>query len=126
MDAIRPSDNDIVVLKRVNKSEHEFEVEISKYFSSEDLRKDPRNHCVPVFDVLDVPDQPDIQVIVLPLLRRCNDPRWGTVGEAVAFFDQVLEASSFHDIVLTDAKANFRNRDCSSCTRTTLPTCRLC
>ena len=104
MDAVRPSDNDIVVLKRVNKSEHEFEVEISKYFSSDDLRKDPRNHCVPVFEVLNVPDQPDIQIIVMPLLRRCNNPRWRTVGEVVAFFDQMFEVIHFHDVVLTILK----------------------
>ena len=98
MDAVRTSDNDIVALKKVSKTDHEYEVEISKFFSSGDLHKDPRNHCVPVFDVLNVPDQPDVQIIVMPLLRRCNDPRWDTVGEVVAFFKQILEASDFYNV----------------------------
>ena len=98
MDAVRSSDNDIVALKKVNNIDHEYKVEISKHFSIEELRKDPRNHCVPVFDILDVPDQPDVQIIVMPLLRRCNDPRWDTVGEIVAFFKQILEASDFYNV----------------------------
>ena len=99
MDAVRSSDNDIVALKKVSKTDHEYEVETSKYFSSDDLRKDPCNHCVPVFEVLNVPDQPDIQIIVMPLLRRCNNPRWLTVGEAVAFFDQMFEVISFYNVL---------------------------
>ena len=121
MDAVRSSDNDIVALKKVNNIDHECEVEISRHFSFEELRKDPRNHCVPVFDVLDVPDQPDVQIIVMPLLRRCNDPRWRTVGEAVAFFDQIFEVISFRNAVLTDTEANSRHRACSSCISNTWP-----
>ena len=40
MDAVRSSDNDIVALKKVSKTDHEYAVETSKYFSSDDMRKD--------------------------------------------------------------------------------------
>ena len=93
MDAVRPSDNDIVVLKRVNKSEHEFEVEISKYFSSEDLRKDPRNHCVPVLEYFEDETLPEHGFLVTPLFRNLNEPEFVSIDEVVEFIRQTLEVS---------------------------------
>ena len=93
LDATRTSTKEIVVLKKVVKSRHPHEVEISQYFSSEALRSDRRNHCVPVLDVLNVPDDPDINIIVFPLLRNCNDPDWATVGELVSFLVQIFEVN---------------------------------
>lgn len=37
------------------------------------------------------PQDPDIQIIVMPFLRPYNDPKFGTVGEAVEFFRQAFE-----------------------------------
>ena len=91
MDATRISDKAAVILKKIEKTDHEFEVEISLYLSSESLRQDPQNHCVPVFDVLDVPDEPGTNIIVMPMLRASNDPPWDTVGELMAFIIQVAE-----------------------------------
>ena len=95
MDAVRISDQAIVVLKRVLKSDHEFEVDIATYLSSDDLRQDPRNHCAPVIELLEVPEDSDSTVIVMPLLRGCNDPHWSTVGEVVSFLIQIFEACVF-------------------------------
>ena len=78
-------------MKKVFKSRNPHEVEISQYFSSDALRSDPRNHCVPVIDTLNVPDDPDLSILVLPLLRKCNSPDWSTIGELVSFLIQIIE-----------------------------------
>ncbi len=38
-----------------------------------------------------VPDEPDTTILVLPLLRACNDPKWQTVGEILSFIKQNFE-----------------------------------
>lgn len=94
LDATRLSDGVSVVLKRVNELQHPTEVEITTLLSSPPLSSDPRNHCVPLFDVLKVPDHASMRIMVLPLLRRCADPRFDTVGEVVDCLQQILEVSS--------------------------------
>ncbi|KAG2034785.1 hypothetical protein BDR03DRAFT_964023 [Suillus americanus] len=37
--------------------DHHFEVDIARYLTSEPLRSDSANHCVPVPDILHVPDE---------------------------------------------------------------------
>lgn len=92
MDATRISTDELVALKRVSKRNHPAEIPITQYFSSEPLASNPRNHCIPLYDVLDVPDVPDEAILVLPMLRPFNDPPMETVGEAVEFFRQIFEA----------------------------------
>ena len=91
MDATRESDNSLVALKRVKKTISPQEVEMAQYLSAEPLRSDPRNHSVPILEVLPVPDDPEITLIVMPLLRPCNDPDFFTLGEAMSFLAQVFE-----------------------------------
>ena len=80
-----------LTLKKLPVSRHPHEVEIVRYLSSRPFDSDPKNHCVPIFDVLDVPDDEDLKVLVMPLLRDFANPRFLTVGEAVEFFRQTLE-----------------------------------
>ena len=49
------------------------------------------NHCVPVYDVLPVPDEEDMVIIVMPLLQDYLRPPFGTIGEAVECFRQLFE-----------------------------------
>lgn len=49
------------------------------------------NHCVPVYDVLSVPDEEDRVIIVMPLLQEYLRPPFGTIGEAVECFRQLFE-----------------------------------
>ena len=93
MDAVRMTDGEMVALKWVSRTVHPYEQEISTMFSTQPLRSDPKNHCVPVSEVLDIPDTNDF-LIVMPLLRRFNDPRFKTVGEVVEFFRQLFEVCS--------------------------------
>ncbi|KAH9914994.1 kinase-like domain-containing protein [Amylocystis lapponica] len=94
LDAVRVSDGKMVTLKQLSTKDHPNEVEISQMFSSPELAADPRNHCVPVYDVLTPPD-PDIMLLVLPLLRKYNDPPLITVGEVVEFLHQVFQGLQF-------------------------------
>ena len=93
LDAVRISDDSLVALKLVDSERNPHEVQISQYLSSEPLRSDPRNHSVPILDVLSVPNEPKLTIMVLPLLRACNDPSWQTVGEVLSFIHQILEVS---------------------------------
>jgi len=95
MDATRMSDDTIIAMKTVSTKTHPHEVEITQMFSVEPLASDARNHCVPVYEVLEVPDERDTVLIVMPLLRSYNDPPLQTVGEAVEYFRQVFEGLQF-------------------------------
>lgn len=92
LDATRLATGQAVVLKIVYTHKHPQEVEITQHFSREPLASHPRNHCVPLLDVLTVPDKAKCVILVLPLLRKVTNPRFNTVGEAVEFVRQVLEA----------------------------------
>ena len=93
MDATRISDSKLVMIKKVAKDSSQ-EVRIATYFSSENLRKDPHNHCVPVFDVLDDPECSTISFMVMPFLRRIHDVEFDTVGSIFDCVEQLLEVCS--------------------------------
>ncbi|KAJ7680994.1 hypothetical protein DFH06DRAFT_1405821 [Mycena polygramma] len=87
LDAVRMRDNKAVSIKRLLKQRQlklegpdskYMELEIGKFFSA--MTEEPHNHCVPILDVLDVPDI----------------PRFDTFGEAVDFFGQVFEVAAVH------------------------------
>ena len=85
------ADGEIVTLKKIDKSIHPYEADIALYFSSEPQRSDPHNHCVPIYEVLSVPNDPDKIILVTPMFRKFDDPRFDTVGEAVEFFRQAFQ-----------------------------------
>lgn len=89
IDATRISDGTFVMLKWV-KVDNPSEVEIIRYLSSKPLTSDPRNHCNPVLDVLPLPDPRDGALLVTPVLRPFDSPRFETFGEAVSFFSQIF------------------------------------
>jgi len=91
MDAVRVSDGKFVALKKASKSRNPDEVHILKLFSSEPSANEPANHCVPMLDVLDVPNEENLIIIVMPLLRRHNNPWFSNIGEAVECIRQLFE-----------------------------------
>lgn len=115
LDATRLSDGVSVMLKRVDRRQHPDEVEITALLSSPPLSSDPRNHCIPLLDVLEVPDNASMRIMVLPLLRRCADPRFDTVGEVVDCLQQILEVSPDAPFVVHIAYDG--SSVCSSCMR---------
>ncbi|KAF7357872.1 Protein kinase domain-containing protein [Mycena venus] len=109
IDAVRVSDNTNVVLKRINKDQdhHPHEVEIGNFLTA--LGPTSANHCVPTLDTLHPPDDENISIIVMPLLRKYDSPRFDTVGEAVEFFRQIFEGLQFmhhHHVAHRDCNSN--------------------
>lgn len=80
-----------VVMKRVPTEASMQELQIAQYFSSEPWVSNPKNHCVPIYEVLSVPGDETCTIIVMPLLRLFNHPPFETVGEAIEAFRQLIE-----------------------------------
>ncbi|KAG8894693.1 hypothetical protein FRC00_008581 [Tulasnella sp. 408] len=93
LDASRISDNKTVCLKHVPKSSPE--IDIGKYLSTKELQNDPRNHALPLIDVLEDPSDPDHAILVLPLVRRIDIPEPASVRESVDLVEQTLEGLVF-------------------------------
>jgi hypothetical protein len=119
IDATRLQDGKFVVLKLIQKSVHPYEAEIGNFLSSESLAFDPRNHCVPILEILHIPDDEEQLFLVMPLLREHDDPRFDTIGEVVEFFQQILVVSM--SILYTiGVKSKTWGRACSLCMNTML------
>ena len=58
-----------------------------------ELRRDPRNHCVPIFDVFVDTRDPTISFIVMPFLLPIDRPEFDTVGSILKCIEQLLEVS---------------------------------
>jgi len=90
MDATRRRDGKHVMLKKIYPDEGPYELVITQLFSSREFARDPRNHCVPLLDIIEIP-QTGQKLMVMPLLRPFNDPHFQTFGEFVGFFTQICE-----------------------------------
>lgn len=95
MDATRISDGALVSLKKVSATVHPYEVDIGRFFCSEEMASYPDNHCVPLWDVLEDPSEDKVLILVMPLLRSCNDPEFETIGEVVDFIRQLITGLKF-------------------------------
>jgi hypothetical protein len=91
IDATRISDGKHVMLKRLLEREGPHELEINKTFSKVPLASDPRNRCARLLDVIELPNDPPIIMMVHSFLRPFYKPRFQTYGEFVAFFRQISE-----------------------------------
>lgn len=100
MDATHVADGEQVMLKLIKPSMHPHEEDIATYLSSEPLRSDPKNHCVPIYEVLRVPDVDDKIIIVMPLLRPYDRPPFKTIGESIDYFQQVFEVCARRRVYL--------------------------
>ncbi|KAG2068687.1 hypothetical protein BDR04DRAFT_1135922 [Suillus decipiens] len=95
LDAQRTHDGARVSLKCIDVSRHPYEIEIGRYFCNSPLSEDPANHCVPIYDVLEVPTDDNLAILVMPLLRDATDPFFDTVGEVVDCVHQLFEGLRF-------------------------------
>ncbi|KAJ7797156.1 kinase-like domain-containing protein [Mycena olivaceomarginata] len=90
--ATRLSDDATVMLKRVEQDSRE--LSISTLFSNPPHESNPRNHCVRVYEVLQMSD-PTVKILVMPLLRQFDTPYFETVGEAIECFRQIFEGVQY-------------------------------
>lgn len=94
------------MLKKVLPEEGPHELLITRMFSSGEAAKNTRNHCVPLLDVIKLPNSGQ-RLMVMPFLRPFDNPRFQTFGEFVAFFTQVCEGLQFMH------ERNIAHRDCT-------------
>ena len=118
MDATRISDNRPVMLKRLLVEEGPHELQNNRLFSAEPLASNPRNHCAPLLDVIELPNEPPI--MVHPLLRPFHDPKFQTFGEFVTFFAQICEVNRVWCRTMKGESLIYQSRAWNSCTRTML------
>jgi hypothetical protein len=97
MDATCKDDGKQVMLKNVPAGE--WELEITQYFSSPVVRSNPKNHCVPLLETLELPDTLDHKLMVMPYLRPFDNPQFRTYGEFVDFFTQISEVRPVHSLM---------------------------
>ncbi|KIJ18458.1 hypothetical protein PAXINDRAFT_167058 [Paxillus involutus ATCC 200175] len=108
LDGTRLSDGEYVALKRVKKTDHPHEVDIAQFFSSAPLAGEIANHCVPIHEVLPIPDEEESVLIIMPLLGDYTEPHFDTIGETVECFRQLFEGLQFMH------KHRVAHRDCMS------------
>ena len=93
MDARRIADGKLVLLKRIRTDSAE--LDIARRFSLPEYRSDPRNHCVPILDVIPDADDPTMSYIVMPFLRYVDNPPFVSVENILDCVDQLLEVCLF-------------------------------
>lgn len=86
-------DGKLVYIKELNRGGEEGR--IAQMLSTEESRKDPRNHSVPIIEIFDDPEDDTKSYMVMPLLRAADSPAFEFVKEIVDFIDQILEGLVF-------------------------------
>ncbi|KZS89825.1 hypothetical protein SISNIDRAFT_431678 [Sistotremastrum niveocremeum HHB9708] len=93
LDATRRKDKRIVVMKLVPTNKQE--LAIWRCLSAPALLSDPRNSCVPLLDVLVLPDTDEELLAVMPLLLPFNRVRFETPGEIMQCLYKLSEGLVF-------------------------------
>jgi hypothetical protein len=96
MNAVRTQDSLPVMLKRVLTEEGPYDLSIPRRFSSPELAVDPRNHCAPLLDVIELEGTSPHKLMVFPLLRPFERHQFQSIGEFVAFFIQLCEVTRIY------------------------------
>ncbi|KAK7448439.1 hypothetical protein VKT23_013702 [Stygiomarasmius scandens] len=115
MDALRKSDGCMVMIKKIRVEDPTIptrEIRMNRLLLSGQLSlDDSQNHCIPVYEILQLPEDSQVYLVVMPFLRpwwpNWNRVPFNTVGEAVAFMQQIFEATRFlhnHRIAHNDIK----------------------
>ncbi|KAJ7700228.1 hypothetical protein B0H14DRAFT_3034218 [Mycena olivaceomarginata] len=107
IDATRVSDGSYVVLKRPTEARPCFrcfrEAQLFQKFSSEPLAADPKNHCIRLIDILQVPDDSSTDLIVMPLMWSWEEFPFLTIGEAGLQFLHPQHLARANSIVMDAA-----------------------
>lgn len=84
----------MVYIKEVEAGSEEHR--IVEILRQEEWISDPRNHCVPVINIFEDSQNPELLYLVMPFLRPMIDPPFQTVREIMEFTNQILEVDMSH------------------------------
>ena len=70
------------------------EITIARSLSSPDNLSNVDNHCVPILDYFDDMADERKGILIMPLLRRFNNPNFIFISEVVEFVRQTIRVSS--------------------------------
>ncbi|KAG6834913.1 hypothetical protein H0H93_006422 [Arthromyces matolae] len=102
-DATRP-DGSLVALKRIDIGQLQDDLPMLKLLSSKEFLHNPRNHCVPILEIIEPQEGTRTTFVVMPLLYDPELPAFETIGETIkeARFQRIRE-----DVVFSYPQANF-------------------
>jgi hypothetical protein len=78
----------VVCLKMIQDPKKLNQIKITEYFTSRRMIEDSRNHVVPFYSTF---SDRGIQFMVMPVLRRFDDPAFMFGCEVIDFVTQILE-----------------------------------
>ncbi len=93
IDAVRKSDGKQVAI--MNLPRDSTEAFIYRQLLDTDRQGGVDRHIVPLLDSFKDEREPDLEFLLMPLLRKSNSPPFETVHELVNFFNQMVEVLSF-------------------------------
>ncbi|KAK0191978.1 kinase-like domain-containing protein [Armillaria mellea] len=94
LDAIRTKDKTKVVL-RITRTDTN-ELSLAKRLCDPALLQNPRNHTVPILDIIPIPNDEEKRVfMVMPMLKNFNHPPFHCRSEFLDAFHQLLEGLGF-------------------------------
>lgn len=101
MDAFRIADESLAAIKCRPTNAVENELAIHRFLSSDSLRNDSANHCIPLLEVLDDPDcqlpsgNTGATFIITPFVYEFNQWPFQTIDNVLDFIRQTLEGIAF-------------------------------
>ncbi|KAE9405942.1 hypothetical protein BT96DRAFT_811501 [Gymnopus androsaceus JB14] len=113
MDAVRLSDSRVVAMKHVSRLPivkiYLLAVKplVATLFSNDEHNSNEHNHCIRILEVLPVPGNDEEKILIMPWMRKVEDPKFRTIGEVLQFFKEMIEGIHYMH------RNNVAHRDCS-------------
>ena len=104
----------VVCLKMIQDQKKLKQIKIIEYFASRRMIEDSRNHVVPFYATFSDHESPDIQFLVMPVLRRFDDPEFMFGSEVIDFVTQVLEVCCVVMCIVHDSNPDYEGIGVSS------------
>ncbi|KAF8165858.1 hypothetical protein B0H34DRAFT_648961 [Crassisporium funariophilum] len=95
LDAVRLSDGLVVCIKIMHEKQKFKQVKVLEYFSSPRMSTNSRNHAVPFIHSFGDRHDSGVHFLIMPPLRRFDDPDFVWASEVADFVSQTIEGLTF-------------------------------
>ena len=92
-DGTQISDGRLVMVKHLTLPADASELELAIRLSSEKYSMENVNYCVPIYDILRLPQSDSHVFIVMPLLQSWSTLKFQLLGEVIGFCQQAFTVS---------------------------------